>query len=269
MMQGRMESWLGKGLPLRSSLLVPAAVGFILFLAAVLKGVDPAAAESFHLAYVLAFEFLFAIWLWSGAWPAVSRLIALVLFSCFAVYNWTQATTGAVSCACFGAIGLSPWMAFGLDAAVVALLIYWQPAPGSVMTRAQLASGTVLFCLTAIIAVSGRDPKAGDGLLEVFPKVLDLGSVAQGTSGQAEFLLRNPSSEPVVISQLEISCPCLDIRLPGTAVPPGAELKGEAFLDMSKEPNFTGNLAIDFRGKTSEEKPAFGIVVLADIRNRH
>jgi hypothetical protein len=97
--------------------------------------------------------------------------------------------------------------------------------------------------------------------------VLDLGSVPQGTSGRATFLLRNPSSQPIVIGRLEKSCPCLDIRLSGTAIQPGAELKGEAFLDMSREPSFTGNLAIDLRGKTSEDKSAFGIVVLADIRN--
>jgi hypothetical protein len=125
MMHVPMESWVAKGFPLRSGRIVPVAIGFVLFLAAVLKAVDPAAAGSFHFAsrwftdVLVAFEFLFAIWLWSGAWLAVSRLIALVLFSCFAVYNWNQATTGAVSCACFGAIGFSPWMAFGLDATAV------------------------------------------------------------------------------------------------------------------------------------------------------
>jgi Protein of unknown function (DUF1573) len=97
--------------------------------------------------------------------------------------------------------------------------------------------------------------------------VLDLGTVSQGTSGQAEFLLRNPSSEPIVIGRVEKSCPCLNIRLFGTAIPPGAELRGEALLDMSREPSFTGNLAIDLRGKTSEEKSAFEMVVLADVRN--
>jgi hypothetical protein len=128
--------------------------------------------------------------------------------------------------------------------------------PASVLTRAQLAAGTVLFCLAAIIAVSRGDTKTSDGFLEVFPKVLDLGSVPQGTSGQAEFILRNPSSEPIVIGKLEKTCPCLDIRLSGTAIPPGAELRGEAFLDMSREPSFAGNLAIELRGKTSEEKSA-------------
>jgi hypothetical protein len=130
-----------------------------------------------------------------------------------------------------------------------------------------MIAGTILFCLVAIIAVSDNDKKSSDGPLEVFPKVLDLGTVSQGASSQAEFVVRNPSSEPVVIRQLETSCPCLDIRLPGKSVPPGTVVRGRAFLDMSREPHFTGNLAINLRGTTQEEKSAFGMVILADVRN--
>jgi hypothetical protein len=194
-------------------------------------------------------------------------MIALLLFSCFAVYNWSQGTAGPVSCACLGAIRLSPWMAFTLDLAVVSLLIYGQPVPTSALTRAQLATTTGLFCLAGVLAPSVGHLTTRDGLLDLFPKVLDLGTVPQGTSGQAEFLLRNTSSKSVVITQLETSCPCLAIRLPTMAIPPGAELRAEACLDMSRQPHFAGHLAIAFRATTPEETPAFGLLVLADVRD--
>jgi hypothetical protein len=248
-----------------SSRLIPSAVGLVLFSAAVLKALDP---HSCWFIYLLAaIESLLAIWLWCGVLSPASRSIALGLFACFAVYNWTQATAGAVSCACFGAIGLSPWMALGLDGIVIGLLIFWHPASSAVPTRSQLGIATFLFCLAGIVSVSSaRDTARGNGLLEVFPRELDLGTIARGTSGKAEFVLRNTSSQPVQINQVETSCPCLDIRFP-EVVEPDAEMRGEAVLDMSREPHFTGNLAIILRGKTGEKKLAFDMVVMAEVRN--
>src|SRR5438128_321869 len=156
-------------------------------------------------------------------------------------------------------------MAFRLDAAAVAVLIYWQPVPGSVMTRARLAARTLLFCLVGIMGVSGRDTeKRNQGLLEVFPQMLDLGNVPQGKWAQAKFVLRNPHSEPIVITHVETSCPCLDIRLPAEAVPPEGEMKGEVFLDMSREPHFSGRMDLQARAKAKDSE-IIAFVIFAKV----
>lgn len=261
-----------------SSRVIPAVVGLVLFSAALLKILNPEPGNSFgSLMSVLAvFEVVFAIWLWTGVWPSASRLVASALFSCFAVYNWMQAKAGTLSCACFGSlggsIGFSPTMVLALDVAIILLLIYWQPLPTSHVRQAYLAAGTLVFCLLAILAISVSDTegsgtsKTSQGLLEVVPQALDLGRVSQGTCSQAEFVLRNPSSEPVFITEVRTSCPCLQIRLPGTAVPPGGEMKGQAFVDMSREPNVTGKVALKAEGGSAEQKnPAFVIFVTVTV----
>jgi hypothetical protein len=252
---------------------IPILVGFVLLSAAALKTFYPAQVvsapfDSNWFPMVLAeLELFLGLWLWTGLWAAASRLTMLALFSAFAVFNWTEAHAGAVSCACFGGIGLSPWIALGLDAVVVAMLLSWRPLAASIGTRGQVAFGTLIFSLGAIIAVWPGDTKRRDGLLEVFPRVLHLGSVPQGTSATSEFVVRNTSSESVSISQVESSCPCLQIGLPAEPVAPGAEVRGEATLDMSREPNFTGNLAVELRAKTGDNKPAFGMVVRAKVHH--
>jgi hypothetical protein len=252
---------------------IPVLVGFVLLSAAALKVFYPADVisrpfDSNWFPMVLAeLELFLGLWLWTGLWAAASRLTMLALFSAFAVFNWTEAHAGAVSCACFGGIGLSPWMALGLDGVVVALLLCWRPSPAPIGTQGQLAFGTLVFSLGAIIAIWPGDTKRRNGLLEVFPRMLDLGGVPQGTAATSEFVVRNTSSESVSISQLESSCPCLHISLPAEPVAPGAEVRGEATLDMSREPNFTGNLAVELRAKTGDNKRAFGMVVRAEVHH--
>jgi hypothetical protein len=248
-------------------------VGLVLLSAAAIKVFYPAEVisrpfDSKWIAMVLAeLELFLGLWLWIGLWAAASRLTMLALFSAFAVFNWTEAQAGAVSCACLGGIGLSPWMALGLDAVVVALLLCWRPLAASIGTRGQVGLGTLIFSLGAVIAIWPGDTKKTEELLEIFPRVLDLGSLPQGTSATSEFVVRNTSSESVSISQVESSCPCLHIGLPAEPVAPGAQVRGEATLDMSREPNFTGNLAVELRAKTVDNKPAFGMVVRAEVHH--
>src|SRR5260370_3952454 len=251
---------------------IPVAVGLVLLSAAALKVLSRPSTNFFPFdsnwfaAALVGAELTLALGLWTGVWSAAVRLTLICLFSCFAVFNWTQATTGAVSCACFGAIGLSPRTALIVDASLVGLLIYWQPVATSIVTRAQLGIGTLLFCLAGMSAVSGQE-KTMDGMLAVSPKVLDLGDIPRGTSGRGEFVIRNMSHEAVAISEVETSCPCLDIRFPETPVEPGGQVRGEAVLDMSREPRFTGNLAIKLNARTAKNKSAFAMVVTAEIRN--
>src|SRR5262249_50029830 len=96
--------WFGSSLLSPSSRVIPTIVGLVLSSAALLKTLNPQAGDPLggFVFALAAFEFVFAIWLWKGAWPVASRLAAIALFSCFAIYNWLQTSAGTLTCACFG-----------------------------------------------------------------------------------------------------------------------------------------------------------------------
>jgi len=271
MTQACLRTEIAKPVRCASISLIPAIVGLLLLSAAALKFFSPTTSSSLPFIYnwfpfiLIPSEICLGLWLWSGIRPAAGRLFAVGLFSAFVVFNWSQMKTGVVSCACFGAFSVTPWIALWVDILVVGVLIWWQPVSRQSLTRRQLLGATLLFCVGGILSASATEPKANAGLLEPFPHVLDLGSITQGNQGHADFVVRNLSPEPVVISHIETSCPCLYVRLTEAPIQPGAEARGEAVLDMSHEPRFAGNLAINLEAKTAVDRSAFAMVVTAEI----
>ncbi|MGH7194638.1 MAG: MauE/DoxX family redox-associated membrane protein, partial [Candidatus Saccharimonadales bacterium] len=67
-------------------------------------------------------EFLLGAWLISGWRWSVARFVGVVCFLAFAVVSAVRIAAGESSCGCFGAIRLSPRLAFGLDVIAIALL---------------------------------------------------------------------------------------------------------------------------------------------------
>jgi hypothetical protein len=82
---------------------------------------------------------------------------------------------------------------------------------------------------------------------------------------QHAFQLRNDSGGLVEVAAIETSCPCASIRLEQTSIPVGQFLAGELTLDMGRESDFAGNLAIEVKGLTRHRGLAFKLTVWAHV----
>jgi hypothetical protein len=97
---------------------------------------------------------------------------------------------------------------------------------------------------------------------------VDLGIVPQGGHETETFSLTNAGSTPVEVARVETSCDCLAIRLARRVIGPSEKVLAQAALDLSKEPDFRGSLAIEVTGLTSSGTVAFSLVVNVTVRPR-
>src|SRR5262249_6579631 len=117
---------------------IPFLVGGVLLAAAILKAqrllTEPAAGtglleSTWFQAVLVEVEVACGLALWFGLWPAVTRWASLTLFAAFLGAALSRALTGARSCACFGAVEFSPWLAAFLDIGLFTALICYRPCP--------------------------------------------------------------------------------------------------------------------------------------------
>src|SRR5262249_5531234 len=94
-------------------------------------------------------------------------------------------------------------------------------------------------------------------LLVVSTPTLDLGTVEQATYHDATFTVRNPGSVPVTVAHIQSTCTCMTFSIDPATVPPGFESRIVARLDLNREPEYTGRLAIDVQGTTDDNRIAF------------
>ncbi|MDR1964117.1 MAG: hypothetical protein LBQ50_10095 [Planctomycetaceae bacterium] len=74
--------------------------------------------------FVVEFELFFGIWLIFGLLPKLTWLASIGLFSIFAIVSFYKAISGEVSCGCFGAVTVNPWITMTFDTGVVVLLAF-------------------------------------------------------------------------------------------------------------------------------------------------
>jgi thiol-disulfide isomerase/thioredoxin len=87
---------------------------------------------------VVEFELLFGIWLLSGLLQKLAWLVSLILFTGFAgISLYKAAVLQELSCGCFGAVHVNPFVTFLLDGGIVALLIIFRPKCEIVWLRLQ------------------------------------------------------------------------------------------------------------------------------------
>jgi hypothetical protein len=95
-------------------------------------------------------ELILGLWLLSGSHQRGAWLAALLTFAAFAGVSGYLGFVGVASCGCFGAIQASPWWTFGVDIAVLVLLIQYRPSPqASRSTRCW--SGVALAAVAAVL----------------------------------------------------------------------------------------------------------------------
>jgi hypothetical protein len=114
-------------------------------------------------------EIILSVWLLSGWAQRASWLAALAFFGVAACTGLYMALDGQSSCGCFGPVAVSPWLAFGLDASVIAALLIMRPARAEDHPRGSrlqgvysIALGTAAFLVLigGAFALAFDDPAA-------------------------------------------------------------------------------------------------------------
>ncbi|HET6575841.1 MAG TPA: MauE/DoxX family redox-associated membrane protein [Fimbriiglobus sp.] len=151
-------------------------------------------------------EIVLGLWLVSDAYRIGAWLAAVVTFAAFAGVSGYLGWIGQASCGCFGVIKASPWYAFGVDVAALALLAIARPdwraaraTPRAELLRMPtgfagvlLGAGLILVAVTAAATWLYGSPAAALARLQGAP-VYTPGYVDFGTARPGEVLEQNVS----------------------------------------------------------------------------
>lgn len=211
------------------------AVSLLLAAAAVLKlhglTVEPVAAmgsfssPAWQWLLVLG-ECLLALWLFWGSHPIGSWLTALLAFTAFGVVSFHHGVIGAASCGCFGAVSVSPWAAFVLDVAILAVLLLgrpdlrrWWERPTTLRRAAAVGGSTVIAAATFLGLLAGASILSfgsADAALAFFrgerltvePRLVDVGEGSTGENREVSVQVRNWTAKPIRIVGGTADCSC-------------------------------------------------------------
>jgi hypothetical protein len=235
---------------------IPLLIGAVLVAAALLKAFSLWTKEiseagllgsPWFLAGVIDAELLIGLALLVGIQPVLARTAARLLFSAFLGLALSKALAGAKSCACLGSIPVQPWLMSVLDLGALAVIWSWKPSENRLQVSRRTSAMFLGVALLPLSLLGARDSDSYPRLLTSTPTV-DLGATVQGQRREFLLHLRNPHDRPVVITQIESSCPCLTARdLPWSCFP-GEESSQSLVLDLAKQPDFSGPLLITAKG---------------------
>lgn len=183
--------------------------------------------------FAVIWEVLLGIWLLSRKSPFLSWLAAVATFVTFAAVSGYLGVIGQATCGCFGVIQASPWAAFAVDVAAIALLTAGRPP---VANRADVIgvakwAGTVAVPLVVAAAAGVLTFGSLDAAiarlrgesLGVSPKALNFGRGEPGDILTAELTISNFSTQPVRLIGGTSDCSCLaTMDMPLTIAPGGS-----------------------------------------------
>jgi hypothetical protein len=198
-------------------------IGCLLLVAAGLKlhglAVEPVGAAGFFSApwvqmLILEWEIALGIWLISGTQRALAWLAATATFIGFAAVSFWQGWIGQVTCLCFGAIHVDPWVSFAIDLTALTLLgcarssaVASQPSGQLAPNLRFLAVGAcgvllILGMFAAIGAVAFGSPAAALAYLRgerisIEPRLLDVGEGYFGEEKEVVVQVRNWTQKPI------------------------------------------------------------------------
>ncbi len=113
------------------------------------------------------FEGVVAFLLASGTYPRVMSILTQFLFGVFALYSFVLGSLGVPACGCFGALTVSPWLAFGIDVLVLAT---WVSFSTVWVRRKRLSILVPWFGL--LVAASLTTAAVGESAVETTAQVL-------------------------------------------------------------------------------------------------
>lgn len=254
--------------------LVPLSLAFALLTAAALKAhqflTEPSLetgilGSSWFRVGLIQFELVLGGWLASARQARTARITAAATFAIFLLAALYQAGSGAASCACAGKlVKIPPMFAALFDLGALIALSIWKPPPNhanGILRRAMLpaAAASSLIFLTGFSAAVVKSTSQAE-LLIPSSKVLDMGVISARGSNEIAFTVRNPGTESVILGRVKSSCPCLRLKMP-QVIAPMADTPVRALLDLSREPDFVGDLAIDVQALTTAGEVGFALKV--------
>lgn len=121
-------------------------------------------------------EVLFGVWLLLGLLPRWTRVLALGVVVVLLNVAVVQGARGAESCGCFGRVKTSPWVAIGIDVAVlVALLLSHRPTTpvGRLWLRGAVLLVAVAAVVGAVVGITRAKAVGGTAGTGVTPPAVD------------------------------------------------------------------------------------------------
>lgn len=226
-----------------------AVLGLLLLVTALLKAQGPADGAlgqntilfSPRLRFaVMEVEALLGLWLLSGWAKRAAWFLAVAFFLIVAGVSLYLGLMGQSSCGCFGRLHVSPWSAFTLDVACLAVLGLCRPSFRRVEDEKaidlrrlrealKIVGGAVALlavCVGSLLLAGGSRPGdflarvRGEGV-SVEPPVTEMGADVAGQTRQFTVRLHNHWDRTVKIIGGTASCACLAIEDLPITIPPG------------------------------------------------
>jgi hypothetical protein len=218
--------------------------------------------ESVRMA-IVEWEIVLGLWLISGYARAGAWFAATLTFLAFAMVSFRLATAGVTSCGCFGAIEASPWHAFAVDAAALALLGIARPSlgsirnnlrtnltslllPGVVLAGAAAVTGATLLGLAALtfgsadaaLASLRREP------LSIRPRPVDVGLGQPNQLVETQVQIANHADCPVRIIGGTSDCSCVVTDDLPIALDPNEVRSLTVRIRLARTPGFFAHKAV-------------------------
>jgi tetratricopeptide (TPR) repeat protein len=95
----------------------------------------------------------------------------------------------------------------------------------------------------------------------IVARPVDLGVLAPGLSGRANFLILNPLRKAVVIDRVTTSCPCVRIMGLPVQIQPSDSAEVTVLFDPTEDRNFRGSLSVHVIGEDQGGTPLFETLV--------
>jgi hypothetical protein len=94
---------------------------------------------------------------------------------------------------------------------------------------------------------------------------VELGKVEPGSITEAVVYLTNEEEQPQEIAKIEVGCECVSFKVPGHDVFPGERVAAKVKLDLSREAEFGGELAVEVRAFGPDGTELFSLEVVAMV----
>lgn len=221
--------------------------------------VDPVLGTRLGAAGAIVAEMALGTWLWCGSWPVLTRWMAVACFSSFALFSIWATWHGKATCACFGPVQVVPWLTALLDVVLLGLLI-WFSAPQPVLTMkvgANVVSASVVLAV-GLIASQRLYVKTSEQSLPL-QVATDFGAQRQGEKAEIAVEIHNSTKEEITIADVRPSCPCLALELQPRTLAAGTHRTAKVNLDLSREPDFVGDLEGTLEGRTADGRLALKV----------
>jgi hypothetical protein len=113
-----------------------------------------------------------------------------------------------------------------------------------------------------------QDPTSPSGPLIPSVSLLDFGNLAKAESRQESFWIQNTGRTAIEVVGVKTTCDCYSIELERPTIQPGTSVRAIAKLDLTRDPDFAGSLAMDATAYAKSDfgpKEAFTIEARANV----